>query len=59
MTEYENLLSIAKLAVQEAIKLLAEEMTNYREEFVFCDDLPREMKAEAKASRKANKKKGL
>jgi len=47
MTEYENLLSIAKLAVQEAIKLLAEEMTNYREEFVFCDDLPREMKAEA------------
>jgi len=47
MTEYENLLLIAKLAVQEAIKLLAEEMTNHREKFDFCDDLPREMKAEA------------
>lgn len=47
MTENENLLLIAKLAVQEAIKLLAEEMTNHREEFDFCDDLPREMKAEA------------
>jgi myo-inositol-1(or 4)-monophosphatase len=46
MTEYENLLSIAKLAVQEAIKMLAE-MTNHREEFDFCDDVPREMKAEA------------
>ena len=47
MTEYQNLLSIAKLAVQEAIKLLVDEMTNHREEFDFCDDLPREMKAEA------------
>lgn len=47
MTEYENLLLIAKLAVQEAIKLLAEDMTNHSEEFDFCDDLPREMKAEA------------
>jgi myo-inositol-1(or 4)-monophosphatase len=46
MTEYENLLSIAKLAVQEAIKLLAD-MTNHREEFDFCDDVPREMKSEA------------
>ena len=46
MTEYENLLSIAKLAVQKAIKMLAE-MTNNRDEFDFCDDLPREMKAEA------------
>ena len=46
MTEYENLLSIAKLAVQKAIKMLAE-MTNHREEFDFCNDVPREMKAEA------------
>jgi myo-inositol-1(or 4)-monophosphatase len=46
MTEYENLLLIAKQAVQKAIKMLSE-MTNHREEFDFCDDLPREMKAEA------------
>jgi myo-inositol-1(or 4)-monophosphatase len=46
MTEYENLLSIAKLAVQEAIKLLVE-MSHHREKFDFCDDVPREMKAEA------------
>ena len=46
MTEYENLLSIAKQAVEKAINMLAE-MTNHREEFDFCDDLPREMKAEA------------
>jgi len=46
MTEYENLLSIAKHAVQKAIKMLSE-MTNHREEFDFCNDVPREMKAEA------------
>jgi myo-inositol-1(or 4)-monophosphatase len=46
MTEYENLLSIAKQAVQKAIKMLSE-MTNHREEFDFCNDVPREMKAEA------------
>ena len=46
MTEYENLLVIAKLAVQEAIKLLAE-MSDSCVEFDFCDDVPREMKAEA------------
>lgn len=46
MTEYKNLLSIAKLAVEEAIKVLLE-MNHDREKFDFCDDLPREMKAEA------------
>ena len=46
MNEYENLLSIAKLAVQEAVKLLPD-MTNHREDYNFSDDLPKEMKSDA------------